>query len=604
MGTKIKFPKTNVPIIGADSDVQPSDQRVLFIGQVGSNSTIGANKWYRDLPVAKNELQSLLGDRSMSFQMVRDARVLNKDVSFDILTVEATTGTNASAPLKALNTAMGANITGSTAAVTLTTLVTVSKVGHGLINNDYIALSGATSDPAILNGQHKITFIDVDNFSFNVVGATNGAVTGTLVINKLLGAQISGELVLCIGSQTNGAYKVLITEGDSYETVCGSINAAINSASYIDRPFTSTYVFATNNDALSIASSHVGDIYNQAPIYVESQTEGLGFTFELTAFSGGASDLDLTTVFDAIGDVRYQTVVWPYVNDLEIAQAFMDSRFNADGEVLDGVVVTGKADTFSNLKAFGNTFNSNSVVVLGTERTGTNAFNDIVESPWNIAAQFCAIRSLRLQVDTNIANFVIANGGALDSIGGPALASKPYANTPMPSLKKSLDGQGFDKLEIKELNDAGVSVLGNNKAGNGVILGMIVTTYKNDNAGNPDLTYKYLNYVDTASTGREFIFASLEKDNAQSRLTSGALLKGRTMTNAETISAKMVQYYQELAESEYVIARKGDAELAFFKENLVVTVDLETGTALIFFKLPIVTQLRVINAPMALSFNI
>lgn len=513
MGTKIRFPKVNVPILGSDATPQSSGQRVLFIGQKDSGS-IPNDSLYQDLPVNENELAALVGGKSMLFEIISSARKLNKDVSFDVIVVS------------------------------------------------------------------------------DGVGATVASSTITLTASSVQ----AGELTIYLGSATNGEITVSVADGEAAASIASKISAAINAKTRL--PYASTVL----SNVVTVTTVNKGSTYNQCSVYVDSVPSGV--TAVATSFSDGTVDPDVSTSLDLVGDLRYQTIVWPYADDIDVVQQFLDDRFNADGEVKDGVAICGSSGTFANLKILGSTFNSNSVVVVGVERLTANSYNEFIESPWVIASQIAAIRSLRLQSGTNIARFVITKGGALDAIGGPALCSKPYANTPMPLLKKSIDGLGFDKLEVKELNDAGITVVGNNKANNGVILGQVVTTYKNDNAGNPDITYKFLNYVDTASTGREFIFSRLESDNAQSRLTSGDLIRGRSMTNAETIAAAMVGYYQELSESDYVVARKGEDELAFFKSNLLVETDQETGSATVIFKLPIVTQLREINAPMTLTFNI
>ena len=241
---------------------------------------------------------------------------------------------------------------------------------------------------------------------------------------------------------------------------------------------------------------------------------------------------------------------------------------------------------------------------MGIERGAGTTYADSFETPWSKISQFGSIRALRRQPNANIANYVISRNGALDSIGGTALSSKPYANTPLRLLPIIETNRGFDKLEVSDLNNSGIFVVGNNRAGNSVIVGEVVTTYKTDAAGINDDTYKFLNYVDTASAGREYISNNLEAAYAQTRLTDGELVGGRDMTNAQDIEAYITGLYSDLTGSDFVIARGGEENLQFFKNNINVTADLLTGTVTAPFSLPIVTQLRRINAPMTLVFNI
>ncbi|NIS23463.1 hypothetical protein GWN75_05955, partial [candidate division KSB1 bacterium] len=69
--------------------------------------------------------------------------------------------------------------------------------------------------------------------------------------------------------------------------------------------------------------------------------------------------------------------------------------------------------------------------------------------------------------------------------------------------------------------------MGNNIAGNAVILSDAYTTYKTDAAGNPDPTFEFLNYVDTDSGVREYFYNNARADLAQSRLTDGDLAVNR-----------------------------------------------------------------------------
>jgi hypothetical protein len=134
-----------------------------------------------------------------------------------------------------------------------------------------------------------------------------------------------------------------------------------------------------------------------------------------------------------------------------------------------------------------------------------------------------------------------------------------------------------------------------------VLIGEVVTTYKTDPASNPDITWKYLEYVDTSSSIREYYFNNLKADYRQHRLTTGAILAGRAMANAQTISASCTKYYQALAND--ALAQFGDAFLAFYKKNLTVTIDVPNGSASVSMLMPIVTQLREIIANIQIDFT-
>ena len=132
-------------------------------------------------------------------------------------------------------------------------------------------------------------------------------------------------------------------------------------------------------------------------------------------------------------------------------------------------------------------------------------------------------------------------------------------------------------------------------------MGEVVTTYKNDSAGNPDTSFKFLNYVDTASAAREYFWNNLKKRFAQSRLTEGDLIRGRDIANALSIEAYLTELYADL--SELTILQAGETALQFFNDNISVTLDLSLGKATVTMIVPIVTQLRTINVSMQLAFT-
>lgn len=330
-----------------------------------------------------------------------------------------------------------------------------------------------------------------------------------------------------------------------------------------------------------------------------------------TNFTLGAGEPDLTAVFDSVAQERYQSIVWPYPNNLEPLTDFLDPRFNADGIVVDGLGITAINSTVSNLIDLGEAQNSASLVVIaGKANAPVNGSEyylggDIPENPMYKAAQFAAIRSLRLDpLGFNIADLVVGSNGALDGFGGAALASKPLFNTPFANLPLSRTGEGFDAQEIQQLQDVGISVLGNNIAGNGVIAGEIVTTYKTDAAGNPDETFKFLNYVDTSSQIREFYFNNFRARFAQSRLTEGDLVLGRDMANANAVRSFAKRLFITLSGVDYVLVESGEEALTFFEENLFVTIDKAAGIVTIIMTVPIVTQYRETQATIRIAFSI
>ena len=467
---------------------------------------------------------------------------------------------------------------------------------ENILTNAEDALFGAKSMLAGMiraaRAQNPVTRFDaipLDDNGTGVPAAGNVTFTGT--------ATASGSLTITIGSAENYALTVAITSGDTADDVGTSLVAAITANTNIP-------VTASNaSGVVTITASNDGTLGNF--IGLSSAGTVAGVTVAITALTSGANDPTLTGVFDVVGNNRYQGVVWPYFANTSEVRSFLDGRFNVDNRVLDGSAFTSSVDTFANHLTRLNALNSQTLTDFVDENVDETLYKAPAqfELPQVKAAQFAAIRALRLTDGATIGQFVLANNGPSDAFGGPALASKPYFNTPAPDLPLTATGRGFTETEIEQLFAAGGSVIGNNVAGNAVIFGEVVTTYKNDAAGTADISFKFLNYVDTASNVREYYYNNLRSRFAQTRLTEGDVVRGRDQANALTIRAFCERLYQDLSGPDFVLLEAGEDALTFYKNNLNVTIDKANGRATVTMIVPIVTQLREILATIKIAFS-
>lgn len=428
--------------------------------------------------------------------------------------------------------------------------------------------------------------------------ADNGsAVQATATITVTGTATAAGSIEVAVGSVRNSSLAVAVTAGDSASTVATAIAAAINANA--DALVTAT----ASTSTVTITATNGGSIGNNYGVRVVGTAPGIAVS--TTAMSGGQADPTLTGLFDAIGENRYQTIIWPYEYGLTAVKDLLDARFNADNNVLDGVAITSAHDTFANLRTAGAAENSQSAVILGFNAvdTTTNRGSSLLEPHLDIAANLAAVRSLRLTDGASIARYVNSSNGPRDSFGGPALASLPYFNTPFPFLPLIPTGLGFDPTELEDLKTAGVSTLGVDRASTGVIADEIVTTYKTDSAGNPDASFKFLNYVDTSSAVREYMWNNVKARFAQSRLTLGDVLQDRTMANEQVIRAYMVGLYDTLSGADFVLTQAGETARRFFVDNMRIQIDLVAGRATINMQVPLVTQLREFIGTMQIAFG-
>ena len=402
----------------------------------------------------------------------------------------------------------------------------------------------------------------------------------------------SGELIVILGSDRNHRLSVAVTSGDSATVIADTLVAAI----VADTTILVSGINTLGDVALTFAND--GTIGNELPIEVRGEVAGV--TVALTAMSGGATDPTFTGVFDVIDGTRYQTIIWSWSDVTELG-SLVDSRFNVTDDILDGLGYVGKMDTLANHLATLGALNSFiNYTVDKTESTATLKGPAAVELPVIQAAYAGSLRALKLTEGAAIASLNVGDSG-LDGIGGPALASRPLANTPVFELIPLRQGRGWERLEIIQLNAVGGSVIGNNRAGNQVVLGEQLTL-RNTSGGLPDDSFKFVNFFDTSVNIREFYSNNLRSRYGQSRLTDGSPVAGRPMANKRNIEAALIEFYNTLSGSGFALTRAGEDNRNFLIQNLVVTLDLQTGTVTWSAKTPIVTQVRVINGSIQIVF--
>ena len=406
-------------------------------------------------------------------------------------------------------------------------------------------------------------------------------------------ASANGKIYISIGSEKNNTYELDITSAQT-ETQIGDALAALITAD-------TTSLVAASNAAGVVTLTAVNKGEEGNKIGVKYSGTVAGVTVALTQPTGGTTNPVITTVFDVVGNIRYQTIVWPSTYTLSILQDFLDDRFNAGKRILDGIGILSVTDTLANLKLIPN--NSQSIALHGNQLVNDSDWKGsaIFEMDYAIASQFSAIRSLRLTDGASIINYVNATEGAKDAIGGLVISSLPYFNTPFNLLPIVPHKYEWDDDENDELNEAGIFILGDNEAHNKIIADRVVTTYKTDAASNPDISFKYMNYVDTSVGIRWYFHENLRRRFLNSRLTTGDVIPLRNMANAHIIQAALMVFYKDLADMTLIVA--GESARKKFLDNLTIEIDMETSTVNIFMVVEIVVQLERINAEMQISFS-
>lgn len=605
----IRIPKTTISVSPASTVVQNKAQKILFVGQKTSAGTATSGQLYTD--IANDASQNrLFGKNSLLALGITAAKRINKICQFDAIPLDdnisgiAATGI-ISFPSPTVAGTINLSI-GSKKNNIYEIPITAGEDGGdiaiaaaALINADTYSCVTATAPTSIISDP-VFTGTGLDDLS--VSGVYSGSASTTYII------EIDGTVPDTFQwSDDNGAtWTTGVTITGSSQLLSNGVS--ITFAAITGHTLGDIWTITVTADLLTLTAVNKGTEGNFISIKV---TADFDYSATITKMSGGATNPALTDLFNVINNLRYQWIVYPSSYDITPLTDLLDPRWNADNNILDGVGVLSATGNKATLQSFVAGKNDQNFIYHCNKAIDRSQLKGsaLLEIDYVIASEVAAIGALRLTEGANIANYVISTKGIRDNIGGMAIASLPIFNTPFYDLPIIEAQDEWTDDEIEDLNNAGGFVLGNNEDKNRIISGFIVTTYKTDPASNEDISYKYLEYVNTISQIREYFYRNLKKRYDQFRLTNGYIQPNRNMTNAAIIGSLLDSIYVTLASSDYVLTQIGVDEttgidyLAFFKENRSVTIDTTTGKATISMIVPIVTQLRVIYASIQLGFS-
>ncbi len=424
-----------------------------------------------------------------------------------------------------------------------------------------------------------------------------GTSAATLDIVTAGTATEDGILTFKVIDEEEYTINVDVLSGDADTAVAANIKAAIDALDTL--PATAGAVAIAT---VPLTAADGGTIPNK--FVVKVTTEVAGLTVTAGQFTGGATDPSTTNIFDNVTAVRFHGISWPWDNDFSEVKSFLEGRNIINNEFLHGVAFIGLDDTESNIsnKLNGATpENSPNLVFMGNRVVAGEAF--IVTPPdWRVA-EFIAIQAMRQTDGVPISQYV-TTAAPLDVIGGSNLASLAYYNTPLALTDIADPNSLFTGQEQVNLKNDGYTIVGVNTSKTSAIMAEVVTTYKFNSLGNPDESFKYLNYVDTGYLALEIFFSTLKANNSQSRLTEGDLIENAAIQNEASIRAQYLDIYQRLSGPEFILTQSGREAIEFFEQNLSIDLDLATGTVTSSGQLPIVTQIRDFIISFQISFTI
>jgi phage tail sheath gpL-like len=442
---------------------------------------------------------------------------------------------------------------------------------------------------------NPVTNVDVISLADNAGGTAATAVcvfTGT--------ATASRTIYFAAASGQNNRYEVDVAIGDTAAVVAGKFLTAIGLDT--SAPFTAGLATAT----ITLTAANKGTIPNTWLISLldafDKPAIVPGLTYTLTGWTGGATNPSLTTLFDEVLNIRYQDIVYPEAYTSSYLYNYINPRKNVDNDIMDGTAYKYITDTFSNVKAAALALNSSEIVLLNNKANALSYWIGpcVPEIPDVIAARFAAAVSRRFEDAISISDLVVTNEPN-DQFGGQDKVALPLFNTPLLNTRVPLNGSGWSEAEQRELQDNGITVLGGNRQNNAVIMGVVVTTYQNDAAGNEDDTWRYLEWRQTHGVIREVFVRNLRKQFSQYRLSTGIAVAGYSIATEAIIRAYMYLLYDQLAEQAITI--KGRDARIYFENSLVVKIKADLRRVEIAADTPMMSQLGAIIGSVKFNFT-
>lgn len=439
-------------------------------------------------------------------------------------------------------------------------------------------------------GYSPVDVIGIEEEALGTAATSVVTFTGT--------ATAAGTITFSAVDEFQFSVTLNVVSGATISVIATALDTALDAL--VDAPFTSAVAVG----AVTLTADEKGTSGNYYGLKIDVQVPGI--TAALTGWTGGTTDPTLTTIFDVITGIRYTGISWPeyWQAGLSTVKTLLEDRFNAGNQIADGTAFHGRSLTYANALTAVSTQNSQTIVMGGNNKLDTDTHKGpavLQPADWTLA-HFMGVRARRLTPGAPIADYIVTTGGLLDTFGGPSLASLPYFNTPLSRTALASPANLYSSNEQVDLEGEGFTTFGVNIANSAMIMGPAVTNWVTDAAGNENVSFHYLNYVDTGSVCREIFWRTLRSTYSQSRLTEGDLIPGRSMANDESIKAELLRIYRVLAG--LALVQAGDDAEKYFSDNTVVTVSLATGTATITGPLPIVTQLRVLDYALQFSFSV
>ena len=259
-----------------------------------------------------------------------------------------------------------------------------------------------------------------------------------------------------------------VNVGDTASTIAAALNTEFAKSKYENVPVD----FVVSSGTINVVLKNEGAFGNELDIrvnYFDDEFLPNGISCVVTQPASGASNPDIQDAIDVIGSEQYHVIIHPYTDSSNLVK-LEDELEDRWGPLTqnDGVAISAKDDTLSNLTSFAGNRNSQFSVIMGANKVPT--------APWQIAGALGGNVAFYGQIDPARPLQTLQLKGVLP----PAIADR------------------FTRADRNQLLVDGIATF--TAADSGVVrIERCVTTYKENAFGQEDTSFRDVETVLTLS---------------------------------------------------------------------------------------------------------
>jgi phage tail sheath gpL-like len=332
-------------------------------------------------------------------------------------------------------------------------------------------------------------------------------------------ATAAGTVSLYIGGQL---IETAVAVGDTAANVATAVVAEFGDDQGDDLILTAA-VDGTTPAKVNLTHRHKGIAGNEVDVrlnYQDGDALPAGITATVTALSGGTTAPTLTSLIAAMGETQFHVIAHPYTDATSLSALEAELLDRAGPmRMIEGLAITAKSDSHSNLVTLGDGRNSRYSSILGGYKYPT--------PPAEIAASAAGVVALAAAAD-------------------PA---RPFQTLELPGVLPPADADQFTNEERNLLLYDGVATT-KAAAGGVVQLDRLITTYQTNAAGSPDTAYLDATTIFTLLYFRYSWKARVQSKYARAKLADDGTRvgPGQPVVTPKSMKAEAMHWFDDMAE--------------------------------------------------------